>query len=432
MNTFRREKLRKALSGLGSYVLAALKWTAAGCGIGGICGLLGAGFHMAIDWATQFRMEHGVIIWFLPAAGLLTLLLYRLCKVSFGAGTNLIIQSVTTNEHIPVLLAPLIVAGTFLSHLFGASVGREGAALQLGGSVGHNLAELLRFDEDDVRTVSMCGMAACFAAMFGTPLTAAVFVLEVVTVGSLHYGAFLPCVLASYTAAAVSGALGIPPMAYALANQPAFQPGPVGQVALLAALCSLVAILLCVTLHQASRLAEKLIKNPYLRIGAGGLAMAVLVNTLGLSDYAGAGGHMIQRAVSGGIEPWAFLVKLLLTALCVGSGFRGGEIVPTLFIGSAFGCAAGPLLGLDPGFGAAIGMVCVFCGVVNCPIATVFLAVEMFSTPDIGLFAIAIAIAFVLSGYFGLYSSQVIVFSKVKRRFRRPEKTRETGEAEHE
>lgn len=428
---FYREKARETAKAAGRYVLAILKWTAAACGAGGLCGLLGAGFHAAIDYATQFRMEHGFIIWFLPAAGLVTLLLYRLCKVSFDAGTNLVIQSVTTNEHIPVLLAPLITAGTLLSHLFGASVGREGAALQLGGSIGHNLAELLRFDEDDVRTLSMCGMAACFSAMFGTPLTAAVFVLEVITVGSLHYGALLPCVLASYTAAAVSGALGIPPMAYTLTSRPDFQPGAVGRVVLLAALCALVSILLCVTLHQASRLAGKLIKNAYLRIAAGGLAMAVLAGALGLSDFAGAGAHMIQRAMNGTAEPWVFLVKLLLTALCVGSGFRGGEIVPTLFIGATFGCAVGPLLGLDAGFAAAVGMLCVFCGVVNCPITTAFLAVEMFSTADIGLFAIAIAVSFVLSGYFGLYSSQVIVFSKVKRQFRRPDETKEKGETEY-
>ncbi len=425
---FYRDRAREAMGAFCRYMLAALKWTAAACGLGGICGLLGAGFHEAIDLATNFRMNHGFIIWFLPAAGLITLLLYQLCRVSFGAGTNLIIQSVTTNEHIPAFLAPLIVAGTLLSHLFGASVGREGAALQLGGSIGHNLAELLRFDEDDVRTVSMCGMAACFSAMFGTPLTAAIFVLEVITVGSLHYGAFLPCVLASYTAAAVSRALGIQPMSYALTGHPGHQPEMVGRVILLAALCALVAILLCFTLHQASRLAEKLVKNAYLRIAAGGLAMAVLVSSLGLTDFAGAGGHMIQRAVDGTAEPWAFLVKLLLTALCVGSGFRGGEIVPTLFIGAAFGCAVGPLLGLDASFAAAIGMVCVFCGVVNCPIATVFLAVEMFSTVDIGLFAIAIAVAFVLSGYTGLYSSQVILFSKVKRQARHPEKPQEKRE----
>lgn len=415
----KKEKIFDNLKNSGGYVLAALKGATAAGILGAFCGLLGTGFHEAIDLATEFRQEHAYIIWFLPLAGLLTLLLYRLCKVSFSAGTNLIIKSVTTNEHIPALLAPLIVAGTLLSHLFGASVGREGAALQLGGSLGHNLGELFHFDEDDVRTLSMCGMAACFSAMFGTPLTAAIFVLEVITVGSLQYGAFLPCVVASYAASAVGKFLSAKPLSYRLlAGVPEMRPGTVAQVVILAVLCSGVGILLCLCLHEAGSLWEKLFKNPYLRIAAGGLLMAVLVNGLGLTDYAGAGGHMIERAVAGEAAPWSFLLKLALTALCVGAGFRGGEIVPTLFIGATFGCAVAPLLGLDPSFAAAVGMVSVFCSVVNAPVATIFLAAELFSTASFGLFAIAIAVSFVLSGYFGLYSSQVIVFSKVKRALR--------------
>lgn len=407
--------IRLLVKNAGLYCLAALKWALSALVIGGVCGFLGACFHEAIAWATGFRMAHSWIIWLLPAAGLGTLLLYRLCRVSFSAGTNLIIQSVTTNEHIPVLLAPLIVAGTLLSHLFGASVGREGAALQLGGSIGHNLGELLRFDGEDVRTLSMCGMAACFSAMFGTPMAAAAFVLEVVTVGSVQYGAYLPCVLASYTASAISLWLGVEPMRFPLqGNIPQPQPETIAQVALLAALCAGVSILLCATLHQAGRLWEKLCPNSYLRIAAGGLVMAALVGVFGLTDFAGAGGHMIDRAMAGETLPWAFLLKLALTALCVGAGYRGGEIVPTLFIGATFGCAVGPLLGLDPSFGAAVGMVSLFCSVVNCPVATMFLAVELFSTYRLGMFAVAIAVAFVLSGYFGLYSSQKILFSKVR------------------
>ena len=158
------------------YFLAFLKWVLAAVVLGGICGSVGTLFHKTIDFATEFRMGHPWMVWFLPLAGILTLLLYRLCKVSFGAGTNLIIESVSTNEHVPAFLAPLIFVGTSLSHLFGASVGREGAALQLGGSIGHNFGELLHFDEDDVRVLAMCGMTACFTALFGTPLTAAIFV----------------------------------------------------------------------------------------------------------------------------------------------------------------------------------------------------------------------------------------------------------------
>lgn len=407
-----KEKVRYA----GKYILAAIKWAAVSLLIGVVCGLLGTAFHWGIDWATRYRSEHMAVIWLLPLAGVATLLLYRLCRVSFDAGTNLIITSVVTGEHIPVLLAPLITAGTLLSHLFGASVGREGAALQLGGTIGHNLGELMRFDEDDVRVLAMSGMAACFSAMFGTPVSAAVFVLEVICVGTFQYAAFLPCIIASCTAGWLGRLLGSKPMAFDLPHIPEASWEFVLKIALLAALTAALSIVLCIALHKSSEFWARLIKNPYLRIFLGGLIMTVLVTALGLGDYAGAGAHMIERAIGGETEPWAFAVKLLLTALCVGVGFRGGEIVPTLFIGATFGCAVGPLLGLDPGFGAAAAMAALFCSVVNCPIATLFLTAELFGTTDLGLFAVAIAVAFVLSGYFGLYNSQRFQFSKVKRR----------------
>ncbi len=400
----------------GRYILGFLKWAAAAGLLGGACGALGAGFHGAIDWATGFRQAHPGIIWFLPAAGLCTLLLYKLCRVSFGAGTNLIIQSVTTNVHVPFLLAPLVAVGTVLSHLFGASVGREGAALQLGGSVGHNFGELLRFDGEDVRVLSMCGMAAVFSAMFGTPLAAAVFVLEVIQVGTIHYNAFLPCVIASYASFLVSRLFGAQPMRYSLAGGiPAFSAGSAGRVVVLAALCGVVSIVLCVSLRASAQFMVKLLKNPFLRIGAGGLVLAILAAVFHLYDYAGASAQLIDQAIAGEAASGAFLIKIALTALCVGAGFRGGEIVPTLVIGATFGCVVGPLLGLDPGFAAAVGMMSLFCSVVNCPFATLFLAAEMFSTGDLGLFALGAAASFVLSGYFGLYSSQEFLYSKITR-----------------
>lgn len=407
---------REKLSEAGRYILAALRWAAVSLLTGTVCGLLGTAFHWAIDWVTEYRSGHMLMIWLLPIAGAVTLLLYRLCRISFDAGTNLIITSVTTNEHIPVLLAPLITAGTLLSHLFGASVGREGAALQLGGSVGHNMGELLGFDEDDVRVLSMCGMAACFSAMFGTPVSAAVFVLEVICVGTFQCAALLPCVVSSCTAGWISRALGAKPMGYALPEMPAMDIGTVLSTTVLAVLVAALGIVLCIALHKAAEVGAKLVGSPYLRIVLGGLIMAALVSIFKLTDYAGAGAHMIERAIGGETEPWAFALKLVLTALCVGAGFRGGEIVPTLFIGATFGCTVGPLLGLGPEFAAAIAMTALFCSVVNCPIATIFLAAEMFGTTDLMLFALAIAVAFVMSGYFGLYNSQRFQFSKVKRR----------------
>ena len=405
----------KAAKRAGLYLLAVLKWAVLSLVVGGVGGAVGAFFHKSIDLVTEFRMGHSYLVWFLPLAGLLTLLLYRLCKVSFGAGTNLIIESVSTNEHIPAFLAPLIYAGTVLSHLFGASVGREGAALQLGGSIGHNLGELLRLKKDDVRVLSMCGMAACFSALFGTPVTAAIFVMEVISIGAMPYNAFLPCIAASYGAFATAGFFGVQPLKFSLLSPiPELSTGSTFRVVLLAALCAGVAILFCVAIHSVTHFAARLLKNPYVRILSGGLLMAVLTVVFGLYDYNGAGTNIIQNAMNGAVRPEAFLLKILLTALCVGVGFRGGEIVPTMFVGATFGCMMGPLLGLDADFAAAVGLVALFCSVVNCPIASIFLAIELFGTLNLPLFVIAIAVSYVLSGYFGLYSSQKIVFSKIK------------------
>ncbi len=412
-----KQKAAEFAKRAGRYLLAFFKWVLAAGALGALCGGVGAGFHRTVDLVTEIRMEHVWLVWFLPAAGLLTLLLYRLCKVSFDAGTDLIIESVTTNKHVPILLAPLIFVGTALSHLFGASVGREGAALQLGGSIGHNFGELFHFDEEDVRVLSMCGMAACFSALFGTPLTAAVFVLEVISVGTFRYNAFLPCIISSYTAFLTAGALGVTPLSFSLpGGVPPFTPIPALRAAGLAALAALAGIAFCVCVHGAGHLAAKWMKNPYFRICAGGLLMAVLTVLFGLYDYNGAGTGVIFAAIEGKGEPLAFLLKLLLTALCVGVGFRGGEIVPTMFIGATFGCAVGPLLGVPADFAAALCLVALFCSVVNCPVASLFLAVELFGTADLPLFAVAVAVSFVLSGYFGLYSSQKIVFSKVKQK----------------
>lgn len=390
----------------GRYVWTVVKSLLLAVALGVLCGALGAGFHRAIDLATQAREAHRWLLWLLPLGGLLALGLYRLCRVSFDAGTNLIIESVSADADVPILLAPLIVAGTVLSHLLGASVGREGAALQLGGSVGQNLGKALRLGDRETRVAAQCGMAACFAAMFGTPLAAAVFVVEVIRVGRMGYHALLPCLCASMTAHLTALSLGAEPLRFTLNGVPGLDWLGIARSAGLGVGCAVVSILLCVCLEEGGHLAKTYIKNPYLRIGLGGAVMALVTVGFGLYDYAGAGTQVIHQALAGDARPWSFLVKLVLTALCVAAGFRGGEIVPTLFIGSTFGCVAGPLLGLEPGFAAAAGMIALFCSVVNCPMASLLLACELFGTQEVGLMAVTACVAFVLSGKFGLYASQ--------------------------
>lgn len=397
---------REKAAAAGRYLLAVGRALILAVALGVLCGALGALFHRCIDLATHFRGERPWLLWLLPVGGVVTLGLYRLCRVSFDAGTNLILESVSADAPVPPALAPLIVVGTVLSHLLGASVGREGAALQLGGSVGQNVGKLLKLSDRETRVAAQCGMAACFSAMFGTPLAAAVFVVEVIRVGRMGYHALLPCLGASLTAHLTALSLGAEPMRFTLGAVPAMDWLGLVRAAGLGVGCAILCMLLCGALEGGGHLARRYIQNPYLRIGLGGLAMAAVTALFGLYDYAGAGTPMIHQALAGQAEPMAFLIKLALTALCVAAGFRGGEIVPTLFIGATFGCVAGPLLGLSAGFGAAAGMIALFCSAVNCPMASLLLACELFGTSQLGLVAVTAATSFVLSGKFGLYHSQ--------------------------
>ena len=264
---------------------------------------------------------------------------------------------------------------------------------------------------------TLCGMSALFSALFGTPLTAAVFAREVVSVGQLYYSGLVPCLAAALAAYGVTGLFGIAPTRFDIPFVALTADG-LWRVAVLAMLCALVSILFCVTMHKSAHLAAKLLPNPCLRAAVGGALIIALTLLLGTRDYNGAGVEVIAAALERGeARPEAFLLKLLFTAVTLACGFRGGEVVPAFFIGSTFGCAAGALLGLDPGFAAGIGLVAVFCGAVNCPVASMFLSVELFGSGEILYFALACCVSYMLSGYTGLYSSQKIMYSKLRPEF---------------
>ena len=266
--------------------------------------------------------------------------------------------------------------------------------------------------------LTVCGMAAAFSALFGTPLTAALFALEVVHVGVIQYAALVPAFLSSLVGYLLAGWMGVAPTAYAVSGLPGLAAGPLVQVIVLGGLCALLSILFCKTMHTVGRLYAQFLPDPRLRAVVGGCIMVALsLLDGGLADqvYNGAGGNLIEAAVNGngaGVAPWAFLVKILFTTLTLGAGFRGGEIVPTFACGATFGCTVAPLLGLSPSFGGAVGVVAAFCGVTNCPLSSILLAYELFGGGGLPLFALAIAVSYRLSGYTGLYSEQQIVYSK--------------------
>ena len=409
------ERLRKYLERIGLYADTMLKWLVIGGLVGGVGGVVGALFHLGVSYATEVRLAHPWVLYLLPAGGLVIAGLYKLCKLE-GKGTNAVIESVHFGKEVPVLLVPLIFVSTVITHLCGGSAGREGAALQIGGGIGYRTGRLLHLGEKDLPLATLCGMSGVFSALFGTPLTATVFALEVISVGVLYYAGLVPCITAAMMGYLVSLWMGVPPTRFTVV-MPALDGWTLLLVVVLAILCALVSILFCRGLHVTEHLAERLMKNSYLRAAAGGAVIIALTLLLGTTDYNGAGMDVISRALTGEASGWAWLLKLLFTAVTIGCGFKGGEVVPSFFVGATFGCAAGALLGLPPGFAAAIGLVAVFCGAVNCPIASVVLSVELFGADAMLYFAIACAISYVLSGYCGLYSSQTILYSKLRAEF---------------
>ena len=400
------------------YILSFLKWTALGASAGVIVGLAGAAFAYCLQLVTNFRTAHPLLVLGLPLAGLLIVFLYHSAGIRESRGTNLVLASIRTDEPIPFAMAPLIFAGTVLTHLFGGSAGREGAALQLGGSIAQNLARRLRLSSGSRKLLTMCGMSACFSALFGTPMSAAFFAMEVISVGIMHYSALVPCAVASVTAAYLSRLLGIAPARFSVSGIPSeFSVPTMLRVFALAALCAGVSILFCVILKYTSAFYASCFKNSYLRAACGGILVAVFAMILRSQDYLGAGTQIIARAFAGEAVPLAFLLKIIFTAITLEAGFKGGEIVPTFFIGATFGCTAGALLGLNPSFAAAVGMLCLFCGVTNCPITTLFLSLELFGARGLLWYFLATAVSYMLSGYFSLYSKQKIMYSKVAPEF---------------
>ena len=396
------------------FLRAFLRWSLLAILVGAVCGLVGTAFHVCVNYATKWRGELPWLLYLLPVGGVVIVWLYHRLGQSSSLGTDRLFTSIQDRTAVPVAMAPLIFVATFLTHLLGGSAGREGAALQLGGSLGSDVGRLLKLSEDDRRTLTMVGMGALFAALFGTPLTATLFVMEVLCMGHMVYSSFVPCIVASLTAFGVSLLLHMEPEGYALAVVPALNWLSALQVTGLAALCAALSVIFCAVMHISGHSFKKWMKNPYVRAIAGGLAIIVLTLLVGSRDYNGAGAQVIERAIEGEARPQDFILKLIFTAITLGCGYKGGEIVPTFFVGATFGCVVGPLLGMNPGFAAAIALVATFCGNTNCPVASVFLGIELFGGQAVPLFALACAVSYMLSGYSSLYHNQLIPEKELK------------------
>ena len=353
-----KEKIRSLAENVWAYIAAFLRWGVLGLLVGGLGGFVGALFAKSVAWATAMRGANPWLLYLLPVGGLAIVGVYKLCRVS-GVGTNEVFEGVRSNKGVSILLAPAIFLGTTITHLLGGSAGREGAALQIGGSVATFFGKLFRLNEEDRHILTMCGMSGVFAAVFGTPMAACVFAIEVVSVGRFCTSALFPCIVSSASAYALALVMGVAPEHFLVENVPAFDISTMWRVLVIAILCAIASMLFCWAMHSGAKLFKKLFKNEFLRAAV------------------------------------------------------GGEIVPTLFIGATLGGTLALLVGLSPAFGAAIGIAALFCGVTNCPIATILLSVELFGGESALFCMIAALVSFLFSGYFSLYSGQQLIYSKL-------------------
>lgn len=404
-------------AGMKANIRYFIKWSALALAIGSVAGAAGTIFSMGVSWATGFRLSHPSMLFFLPVSGLLIVWMYHSFHEEGNRGTNMVIDAISSNERVTPATGPLIFFSTILTHLGGGSSGREGAALQLGGSIGNSFGEWFKLDERDKKIAIMCGMSAVFSALFGTPVAAAIFSLEVVSIGVLYYAALVPCVFSSFLAVGIARAAGLEGEHFPVEMIPVLDLKAVGLLVLLGILCAAVSILFCVLLHTAEHAYRKYFPDARVRILAGSFLFIALTLLSGTRDYCGSSMGLIESSIEGSARYEAFLMKMLFTAVALGAGFKGGEIVPTLCVGAALGCAFGEITGFAPSLCAACGMAALFAGVTNCPITSLVIALELFGYEGMEYFSIIIAVAFALSGYYGLYASQKFVYSKTRTEF---------------
>lgn len=400
----------------GKALMTLVKWIVLAGIAGGVIGTLTSAFAFAISYVTEFRLSHMWMLLGLPLAGLVIVCLYTLAGRANDTGTNTVIVAVREQKEIPLIVGPLIFISTVLTHAFGGSTGREGAALQLGGSIGDFAAKKLNLGSSDRRILIMCGMSAAFSALFGTPLAAAILPMEFINIGMVYYTALVPCVLASLTAHAVSVQLKVHTLTipYELTRVPQLYSVALTKAILMGICCALAGILFVNCLHYSGIFFKKKITNAYIRAAVGGCLVAALAFAIGTQDYIGLGENVMRAAFEGKALWYAFLLKILFTCLTLETGFKGGEIVPSFFVGATMGCFLSGVLGLPANLCAACGMCGVFCAITNSPFTSMIIAMELFGQKGMGFFFIVIAISYMLSDYYSVFSAQKIMYSKTE------------------
>lgn len=396
-----RRGIHERLSALGL-------WISLGALVGVLCGSASALFLWLLELATKYRTGHELIVYTLPLAGLVIGWLYERYGSSIKGGNNLVIDTIhDEGPQIPLRMAPMVLAGTVLTHLFGGSAGREGTAVQMGASLADWLAHRLRLTKPVRQQLLAAGVAGGFGSVFGTPIAGAVFGLEFVVLGKIEYKALVPALVASVVGDMTTRALGIKHTIYPGAPYLELSPALLLKWLIFAVAVALVTVTFIELTHFIRKRGEKHIPRLSWRMFFGGLAVVGMWKLVGTSDYLGLGVPMIVRAFEDPHLPvYVFALKLAFTAVTLGAGFLGGEVTPLFFVGAALGSVLGQLLGIPLELGAGVGMAAVFAASANTPLALSIMAIELLGAPAFPHVVIVCVLAYVLSGNRSIYASQ--------------------------
>ncbi len=385
-----------------------LRWLSLGSLVGCLCGVASAGFLLLLERATLFRMHSESLVYALPVAGLLLGWVYERFGPSIKGGNNLVIDTIhDEGSEIPLRMAPMVLLGTVLTHLFGGSAGREGTAVQMGASLTDWLSHRLRLPRPLRRQLLAAGVAGGFGSVFGTPVAGAVFGLEFIVLGRVEYDALLPALVASLVGDMTTRALGVQHTPYPASPYVPLTPLLLAKWALFALVVALVSTAFIELTHGIKRRGELLIPRLPLRMMLGGLVVLLLWKLFGTSDYLGLGVPMIVRAFQDPTLPsYAFAAKLLFTAVTLGAGFLGGEVTPLFFVGATLGNLLARLLGIPLPLGAGVGLAAVFASASNTPLALSLMAVELLGARSLPHVVVVCVLAFLLKGYRSIYTAQ--------------------------
>ncbi|WP_072971682.1 voltage-gated chloride channel family protein [Flavobacterium saccharophilum] len=395
--------------------LNTFKWILICVLIGMLSGSASAFFLVSLEWVTQFRVHHDWIVWLLPFGGLIVGFSYYYWGESVVKGNNLLLEEYENPKKvIPFKMAPLVLLGTLITHLFGGSAGREGTAVQMGGAIADQFTKLFNLDNSERKILIILGISAGFASVFGTPLAGAIFALEVLYFSKINIKSAILSFIVAYAAYFTVEFWQIKHTHYSIPNIPEISLHNIVYTAIVGVLSGFAALLFSRSTHFWGSLFSKNIKYPPLRPFIGGIFLAIAIAGFGFTKFSGLGVPVIVDSFSHQNQWYDFLLKILFTGFTLGAGFKGGEVTPLFFVGATLGSALSGIIPMPIALLAGIGFVAVFSGATHTPIACTIMGMELFGIQPGIFIAIACTIAYFSSGSVGIYKSQIVKGAKYK------------------